>query len=143
MYIDRNPQGNITLSQHIYCKQLLKWFNIESCLLATTSLSPSLILLIENYSTIPDETDEMKNIPFHKALGSLMWLQVATRPDLAFSVNKLAHFSYNLGRAHWNAVKYVLAYVKGMIDYDITYKGGSSFQLHRYVDSDYAGCKDT
>jgi len=52
-----------------------------------------------------------------------MWLQVATRPDLAFSVNKLACFSHNPGRAYWNALKHILAYVKGTIDYGITYKG--------------------
>jgi len=73
---------------------------MESCSPATTPLSPGLILSIEDCPTTPDEADEMKNIPFHEALGSLMWLQVATRPDLAFSVNKLARFSHNPGRAH-------------------------------------------
>jgi len=143
IHIDRNPQGDITLSQRAYCERLLKRFNIEFCSLATTPLSPGLILSIKDCPTTPDEADEMKNIPFCEALGSLMWLQVATRPDLAFSVNKLACFSHNPGRAHWNALKYVLAYVKGTIDYGITYKGGGSLQPHGYVDLDYAGCRDT
>jgi len=116
---------------------------MESCSPATTLLSPGLILSIEDCPTTPDEADEMKNIPFHEVLGSLMWLQVAIRPDLAFSVNKLARFSHNLGRAHWNALKHILAYIKGTIDYGITYKRGSSLQPHRYVNSDYAGCRDT
>jgi len=116
---------------------------MESYSPATTSLSPGLILSIEDCPITPDEADEMKDIPFCKALGLLMWLQVATRPDLAFSVNKLAHFSYNPGRAHWNALKHILAYVKGMIDYGITYKGSGSLQPHRYVNLDYAGCRDT
>ena len=126
MHIDKNPQGDITLSQHAYCEWLLKRFNMESCSPATTPLSPGLILSIEDCPTTPDEADEMKNIPFREALGSLIWLQVATRPDLTFSVNKLARFSHNPGRAHWNALKHVLAYVKGTIDYGITYKGGGS-----------------
>jgi len=143
MHIDRNPQNNITLLQHAYCEWLLKQFNMESCLPATTPLSPSLILSIEDCPTTPDEANEMKNISFCKALGSLMWLQVATRPNLAFSVNKLAFFSHNPGRAHWNTLKHILAYVKGTIDYGITYKGGDSLQPHGYVDSDYASCRDT
>ena len=72
-----------------------------------------------------------------------MWLQVTTRPDLAFSVNILAHFAYNPGKAHQNTLKHILAYVKGTKHYGITYKGSSSLEPIRYIDSDYVGCKDT
>jgi len=85
----------------------------------------------------------MKNIPFCEALELLMWLQVATRPNITFSVNKLACFAHNPEKTHWNALKHVMAYIKGTINYDITYKGGSSLEPSRYVDSDYVGCKDT
>jgi len=85
----------------------------------------------------------MKKIPFHKALGLLMWLQVAIRPDLTFSVNMLACFAHNPGIVHWNGLKHVLTYIKGTKHYGITYKGGSSLKPIRYVDSDYASCKDT
>ena len=30
------------------------------------------------------------HIPYCEALGSLMWLQVTTRPDLSFAINLLA-----------------------------------------------------
>jgi len=33
--------------------------------------------------------------------------------------------------------------VKGTIDYGITYRGGGTLNPIGYVDSDYAGCKDT
>jgi len=72
-----------------------------------------------------------------------MWLQVATRLDLAFSVNILAHFAHNPGKAYWNALKHILAYVKGTKHYGITYKGGSSLEPIGYIDSDYAGYRDT
>jgi len=58
-------------------------------------------------------------------------------------VNKLARFAHNLEKAHWNALKHVMAYIKGTIDYGITYKGGGSLEPSRYVDLDYTGCKDT
>jgi len=85
----------------------------------------------------------MKNIPFRETLGLLMWLQVIIRPDITFSVNKLAHFAHNPEKAHWNALKHVMAYIKDTIDYGITYKDGSSLESSGYVNSDYAGCKDT
>ena len=40
-------------------------------------------------------------------------------------------------------MKHTLAYVKETIDYGITYRGGETLNLIGYVDSDYAGCKDT
>jgi len=76
----------------------------------------------------PDEENEMKKIPFREALDLLMWLQVATRPDLTFSVNMLARFAHNPGIAHWNTLKHVLTYIKGTKHYGITYKGGSSLE---------------
>ena len=72
-----------------------------------------------------------------------MWLQVATQPDLAFSVNKLACFVHNPGKVYQNALKHILTYIKGAIGYGITYKGGESLKLYRYVNSNYARCKGT
>jgi len=83
------------------------------CSPATTPLPLGTILSIKDYPATPDKENEIKDIPFREALGSLMWLQVATRLDLAFSVNILAYFAYNPGKAHWNALKHILAYVKG------------------------------
>jgi len=42
----------------------------------------------------------MKKIPFQEALGLLMWLQIATRPDLTLFVNILACFAHNPGMTH-------------------------------------------
>jgi len=64
MQIDRNAQGDITLSQQAYCEHLLKHFNMNSCSQATTSLSPGTVLSIEDCPTTPDEENEMKNTPF-------------------------------------------------------------------------------
>jgi len=54
-----------------------------------------------------------------------------------------ARFAHNPGIAHWNVLKHALTYIKGTKHYGITYKGNSSLKPIEYVDSDYAGCKDT
>jgi len=143
MRIDRNQKGDVTLSQQAYCEYLLKRFNMHFCSPTTTPLPPGLVISTKDCPSTPDEADEMKNIPFCEALGSLMWLQVVIRPNITFSVNKLARFAHNPGKAHWNALKHVMAYIKGTIDYGITDKGGGNLKPSGYVDSDYAGCKDT
>ena len=100
MRIDRNEYGDIRLSQEAYAEHLLKQFNMDSCSPATTPLPCGLFLSAKECPSNPAEVDEMKKIPYQEALGSLMWLQVAIRPDLLFPVNLLAQFAHNPGRAH-------------------------------------------
>jgi len=46
-------------------------------------------------------------------------------------------------QSHWTTIKYVLAYIKGTLNYGITYKADTELNPTGYVDSDFAGCKDT
>jgi len=74
MRIDRDKDRNITLSQKAYTERLLKRFNMSSCLLLTTPLPHGISLSIKDCSSNPMEVEEMKKIPYHEVLGSLMWL---------------------------------------------------------------------
>jgi len=64
-------------------------------------------------------------------------------PDLLFAVNLLFYFVSNSGKAYWKAMKYILAYIKGTIDYRITYYHKSSLQPISFVNSDYANDHNT
>lgn len=85
----------------------------------------------------------MKNKPYREALGSLMWLQVATCPDLSYTVNLLSRFANNPGIPHWNAIKHAFGYIRGTLNYGITYHRHASLNPLGYVDADYAGDGDT
>ena len=56
----------------------------------------------------------MQDIPYDQAVGLLFYLAVATRPDIT-------QFSRNPGMRHWRAVKHLFRYLKGTIDYKLTY----------------------
>lgn len=43
---------------------------------------------------------EMNNLPYHQLTGSLMYLSVATRPDITHAVNFLNQFNNNPGKPH-------------------------------------------
>jgi len=116
---------------------------MAECAPATIPLPPGLFLSVKDCPTTTEEITEMKNIPFREVLGSIMWLQIATRPDLSFSVNILSRFTHNPGKSHWHALKHVLAYIKGTKHYGIIYRGSEKLSSTGFVDSDYAGCKDT
>src|ERR1700678_105415 len=62
-------------------------------------------------------------------LGSVMWGQLATRPDLLFSVSLLARFQSNPGIKHWSALMHVLGYIKNTLNYGITYSRDANFPL--------------
>jgi len=57
-------------------------------------------------------------------------------------VTLLSRFAHNPGKSHWTAIKYVLTYIKGTLNYGIMYKANTELNPTEYVDSDFAGCKD-
>jgi hypothetical protein len=90
-----------------------------------------------------EEADEMRSKPYLQAVGALMYLAVATRPDIAHSVGVLARFSKNPGLQHWKAVKHLFRYLKNTLDYKLTYSPHSSSELFTtYTDADHAGNPD-
>ncbi len=78
-------------------------------------------------------------------LGSLMYLAIATRPDLAQAVGILGRFSSNPGIQHWKAVKHVFRYIKGTMDMKLTYAPNPDAPelFSTYCDADHAGCPDS
>ena len=82
----------------------------------------------------------MADKPYCELLGSIMYAQITTRPDLSYAISTLSKFTSNPGKTHWNALTHVLRYIRGTLAYKIMY-GGKYKDLApiRYVDADYAG----
>ncbi|XP_059285110.1 secreted RxLR effector protein 161-like [Lycium ferocissimum] len=76
-------------------------------------------------------------VPYLSAIGALMYLANATRPDIAFSVNLLARYSSSPTRRHWNGVKHILRYLKGTSDMGLFYTNKGSTDLVGYADASY------
>ena len=73
-----------------------------------------------------------------------MYLAVTTHPDISYAVGVLARFNSNPGPRHWLAVKHLLRYVKGTIDYKLVYGFGdiNDELFTTYSDADHGGDKD-
>ena len=69
----------------------------------------------------PAEVEHMKQVPYRQLVGALMYLAVATRPDIAYAVGVLGRFSSNPGPSHWKAAKHLCRYLQGTKDYRLTY----------------------
>ena len=92
-------------------------------------------------SPITEETAKMCNIPYHEAVGSLMYTSLGTRPDITYAVQTLSRFLTKPGTAHWEAVKRVFCYVKGTKELWLSY-GGEEKKLVGYADADGNMAKD-
>jgi len=84
----------------------------------------------------------MKAVPYASAVGSIMYAQVCTRPDLAYVTGVLGRYQKNLGLDHWKAVKKVLRYLQGTKNYMLTYGKSDNLVVVGYSDADFAGCVD-
>jgi hypothetical protein len=81
---------------------------------------------------------------FQGIIGLLLYIALGTRPNIAYSVIKLARFASNPSLSHIASAKRVLRYLKAIKDYGITYYNtryntNSSSYISGYCDADYAG----
>jgi hypothetical protein len=65
----------------------------------------------------------MSKVPYASAVGCLIYAMVCTRPNLAHVINVMSKYMANIGRQHWDAVKWIFKYLKGTTKYDITFVG--------------------
>ena len=77
----------------------------------------------------------MRNVPYHEAVGSLMYASLGTHPDITYAVQTVSRFTKNPGMAHWEAVKRIFRYLKGMRELWLSY-GGIARALTGYADAD-------
>ena len=53
----------------------------------------------------------MEGIPYTSVVGSLMYAQTCTGPDISFAIGMLGRYQSNLGLDHWKATKNVMRYL--------------------------------
>ena len=58
----------------------------------------------------------MKEVSHSSVMGSLMYAQVCTRPDIAFVVGMLGRYLSDPSQSHWKVAKKVLRYLQGIKD---------------------------
>ena len=88
------------------------------------------------------ERKQMEQIPYASIVGSLMYAQTCTRPDISFAVGMLGRYQSNPGIDHWKPTKKVLRYLQGMKDRMLTYRRSDHLEVIGYLDSDFSGCVD-
>jgi hypothetical protein len=112
--------------------EILKRFGVLDHKPMATLLAPNTKLLDDTTSEIVDAT------LYKKMIGSLMYL-TNTQPDICFVVNTLSRYMVDPGRVHLIAVKQVMRYLKGTVDYGVKYVADIEINILGYSDSNWVG----
>jgi hypothetical protein len=63
----------------------------------------------------------MSRVPYASEIGSLMYVMVFTRPNIAHALGFLSRYMSKPGKEHWTIVKRVFRYLHGTIIYGLCY----------------------
>jgi hypothetical protein len=108
----------LRIHQQPYIESILKRFQMDNCNGVSTPMEPNLQLVASD-----DDATPTKKLDYQRAIGSIMYAMLGTRPDLAFTVSTLSKYCINPGPQHAQVVQRVLRYLKKTLDYGITFGG--------------------
>ncbi|RVX23060.1 Retrovirus-related Pol polyprotein from transposon TNT 1-94 [Vitis vinifera] len=136
-------RGILGLSQRTYIDKVLQRYGMQNSKPGDTPVAKGDKFSLNQCPKNSLESQEMQKIPYASAVGSLMYAQVCTRPDIAYIVGMLGRYLSNPGMDHWRAAKRVMRYLQRTKEYMLTYRRLDQLELIGYSDSNFAGCQDS
>ncbi|RVW98913.1 Retrovirus-related Pol polyprotein from transposon TNT 1-94 [Vitis vinifera] len=136
-------RGIFGLSQKAYIDKVLSRFGMSNCAPGDTPVAKGDKFSLHQCPKNELEKKDMERFLYALAVGSLMYAQVCTRPDIAYIVGMLGRYLSNPGMDHWKKAKRVMRYLQRTKDYMLTYRRSSHLEIVGYSDSDFVGCLDS
>ena len=123
MEIERDQRSDkVSLTQNGYLQKVLQRFNIDG---DTKSVSTQLASHFKLKTTMSPTTIEkreyMTRVSYVSAVGNLIYAMVCAIPNLSQAVSMISRYMHDPGRGHWEAVKWILRYIKGTIDVGLVF----------------------
>nr|GEU30098.1 zinc finger, CCHC-type [Tanacetum cinerariifolium] len=112
----KRENKEIVITQSHYIEKILKKFNREDCSSVSTPVDP-----VEKLK--PNTGKPLDQLEYSRAIGCLMYAMTSTRPDIAYAIGRLSRFTSNPSRQHWHVITRVFKYLKGTMNYGLSYVG--------------------
>ncbi len=126
----------ITLDQEEYSEELLKSLRMSDA-------KPLRVPIVERLHSRTEAEGQFDSGIYRSAVGKLNWLNVSTRPDIAFTCRELAKNLADPSPRHWTAVKTLAKYLRGTT-FALKFEDkGKPWVVEGYSDSDWAGDDET
>ena len=137
-------QRTIALSQSAYARDVLRTYRMNECKPSPTPVQPGVKLVSPDNGFEAALSDVRR---YQATVGALMWAAICTRPDMSYAVGQLSRYASNPDKSHEAALVQCLRYLRGTVDYRLTYTGKGRVEdvptLIDYSDADWAGDFDT
>ncbi|GJX83605.1 ribonuclease H-like domain-containing protein [Tanacetum coccineum] len=132
--VTRDSSG-MSLSQKKYTVGILERAGMFNC---NTSRTP-----VDTESKLGDTGDVVSDLTLYRSLaGSLQYLTF-TRPNISYVVQQVYLHMHDPREPHLSALKRILHYVYGTLDYGLQLFSSSTKYLVAYLDADWAGYPTT
>ncbi|GJV13258.1 ribonuclease H-like domain-containing protein [Tanacetum coccineum] len=116
------------LSQKKYVVEILERAHMVNCNPSRTHVNTE--------SKLRDDGDPVFDPTLNRSLaGSLQYLTF-TRPDISYEVQQICLYMHDLREPHLSALKWILRYVRGTLDYGLQLFSASTIDLVAYSDAD-------
>jgi hypothetical protein len=99
--ITRNREDRtLSINQPDFVRRILKRYNMEDCNQVSIPADPKNKVTAKMSPNTEEDKREMEKRPVREAIGSLMYLENMTRPDISYAVNQILAFVSNPGYGH-------------------------------------------
>jgi hypothetical protein len=133
--VNRHSKG-MFLSQKKYAEEIIERAGMSSCKPSPTPVDTKTKLSGVSGNPYHDPTE------YRSLAGALQYLTF-TRPDISYAVQQVCLFMHDPKTQHMSALKRIIRYVRGTIDFGLHLYPSSIDKLISYTNADWAGCPDT
>ena len=130
--------GTFRLRQDKLLAKLLTRYGMLDAKGKCVPISPGVLLSTQIGDPLCTDVHTYGNL-----VGSLLYLSVCTRPDIAYAAGVLSKYMSSPTSAHWSTAKGVLKYLASTAGLSLELGGREQLTLIGFCDADFAGDLDT
>jgi hypothetical protein len=134
---DRSKRS-IAIDQIGYINRVLDRFEMTDCRKCSTPVD-----IGYKSHAIQAEEQPFDARTYQKAIGSILYAALGTRPDITYATSVLGRDAARPSTLHWEPVKHLLRFLRGTSDYKLTIYdpslGNDSRSILCYTDADLGG----
>ncbi|KAK4359715.1 hypothetical protein RND71_021944 [Anisodus tanguticus] len=132
----KHYSDGLFLSQRKYAAEIIERAGMSSCKSTSISVDAKPKNSVTAGAPYEDPTR------YRSLAGALQYLTF-TRPDITYVVQQVCLFMHDPRVEHMNAIKRIIRYIQGTLDYGLHLYPSSISTLVSYIDADWGDCPDT
>nr|GEW52140.1 hypothetical protein [Tanacetum cinerariifolium] len=134
IYAQRSSSG-LFLSQSKFAEEIFERAHMQNCNPCRTP--------VDTESKLDSDGDPVSDPTLYRSLAGALQYLTFTCPDLSYAVQQVCLYMHDPRDSHFTALKRILCYVRGTLDYGLQFHVSSTTQLSAYTDADWAACHVT